>query len=113
MSRKKTADKPVSSASEASNTTQNTASKQTRAPGSSSNAVTHKHKKAAMPTLAEAAVEIGVAIGTVKAAITKTRTPTHDEIAIRAYLIAESRGFQSGSQDDDWLTAERELIAAR
>jgi hypothetical protein len=35
--------------------------------------------------------------------------PTHDEIAVRAYLRWEARGFQGGSPEQDWLCAEREL----
>ncbi len=39
--------------------------------------------------------------------------PIQDDIAVRAYLIAESRGFQGGSMEEDWLAAERQLMAAR
>ena len=34
-----------------------------------------------------------------------------DEIAIVAYLYAEARGFQGGSQEEDWLRAEQEVKA--
>jgi hypothetical protein len=37
------------------------------------------------------------------------RTPTAEEIAIRAYEIYESRGGKDGADLDDWLQAEREL----
>jgi len=33
-----------------------------------------------------------------------------DEIRRRAYELAEQRGFQGGSDTDDWLTAEREVL---
>jgi hypothetical protein len=36
--------------------------------------------------------------------------PAHEEIARRAYLYAESRGFQGGSPEEDWLRAERDLM---
>jgi hypothetical protein len=111
MPRKKITDKPVPSALETSAATQTQASKKTRAPGASSNAVTHKHKKTATPTAAEVAIEIVAAVGTATAATAKFQQPTHEEIAILAYHIAESRGFQGGSPDEDWLRAERELIA--
>ncbi|HYZ83935.1 MAG TPA: DUF2934 domain-containing protein [Bryobacteraceae bacterium] len=39
--------------------------------------------------------------------------PTNEEIALRAYLIWEARGGQSGSDLDDWLQAEKELLAER
>jgi len=41
---------------------------------------------------------------------TKTSNqPTHEEIAVRAYEIFESRGGSHGSDLDDWLEAERSL----
>ena len=39
--------------------------------------------------------------------------PTQDEIAERAYSYWEARGFQEGSQVDDWLRAEEELKRER
>lgn len=44
----------------------------------------------------------------VAAAIDAPRTPSHDEIATRAYFIALERGFSSDPLAD-WLAAEREL----
>ncbi len=32
-----------------------------------------------------------------------------DEIRSLAYLLAERRGFESGHEAEDWLTAEREI----
>jgi len=37
------------------------------------------------------------------------RTPTSEEIAIRAYEIYQSRGGRHGADLDDWLQAEQEL----
>lgn len=37
------------------------------------------------------------------------RSLTHDEIALRAYEIYNSRGQIDGADVDDWLQAEREL----
>lgn len=34
---------------------------------------------------------------------------TQEQIAVRAYLLWEARGAQSGSELDDWFRAEREL----
>jgi Protein of unknown function (DUF2934) len=37
--------------------------------------------------------------------------PTHEEIALRAYQIYAERGGAHGQDVDDWLQAERELVA--
>ncbi len=105
-----------------------------RAPRSSANSANHRHKKEASgwdeqaPTLAEQAVSssglasLAVSVSepvresprTAEPLPTKTeQLPSREEIAIRAYLIAESRGFQGGSTEDDWLNAERQLLAER
>jgi hypothetical protein len=39
------------------------------------------------------------------------RTPSHDEIARRAYELFLARGRQHGRAHEDWMTAERELRA--
>jgi len=36
-------------------------------------------------------------------------TPSHTEIAALAYSYWEARGWQGGSQCEDWFRAEREL----
>jgi hypothetical protein len=36
--------------------------------------------------------------------------PTHDEIALLAYSLYESRGRQEGHQMEDWLRDEQELV---
>jgi hypothetical protein len=38
------------------------------------------------------------------------RTPTHEEIAERAYLLWERSGHQHGREEHFWLEAERQLI---
>lgn len=72
-----------------------------------STSVTHTHttKKPAGKGMAAAA--------SASAAPAPFTAPTHDEIAIRAYFHAESRGFQIGSPLDDWLRAEHELLAGQ
>jgi hypothetical protein len=42
---------------------------------------------------------------------TKTRRPTHAEIAAEAYAIYLANGSQDGRDIDDWLEAERRLNA--
>ena len=39
------------------------------------------------------------------------RTPSHDEIARRAFEIFLARGREHGRAQEDWLSAERELRA--
>jgi hypothetical protein len=38
--------------------------------------------------------------------------PTQEQIACLAYSFWEARGYQGGSQEEDWLRAERELTTA-
>lgn len=38
--------------------------------------------------------------------------PTEEEIRVRAYGMYERRGASHGQDLDDWLAAERELLAA-
>jgi Protein of unknown function (DUF2934) len=42
---------------------------------------------------------------------TAESSPTHEEIALRAYQIYVERGGAHGQDVDDWLQAERELVA--
>ncbi len=39
--------------------------------------------------------------------------PTHDQISQRAHELFESRGREHGKDQQDWLTAEREILAQR
>jgi hypothetical protein len=41
-----------------------------------------------------------------------TRTPSHEEVARRAYELFQSRGGESGHDIEHWLEAERELSRA-
>ncbi|HEY6881758.1 MAG TPA: DUF2934 domain-containing protein [Polyangiales bacterium] len=40
------------------------------------------------------------------------RTPTHEDIAFRAFELYQSRDQSEGGALHDWLTAERELRAS-
>ena len=39
--------------------------------------------------------------------------PSHDQIRQRAYELYELRGRQDGSSEQDWLEAERQMLAGR
>jgi len=39
-------------------------------------------------------------------------TPSHDEIARRAYELFQRRGGEPGHEQDDWLQAEQDLRGA-
>lgn len=41
------------------------------------------------------------------------RTPTHEEIALRAYHLYEQKGGADGCELDNWLEAEAQLLTAR
>jgi len=90
-----------------------------RAPRASANVVTHRHKKTAsveaqMPAQVQADEPIvtpPAVSAAVETPIAPIRTPSHEDVAIRAYLLAEARGFQGGSTEDDWFNAERQLCA--
>lgn len=86
--------------------------KKARAPRSSATAVTHKHKKIANVEISLPEVAAVEELPTLapKKAVTP---PAREEIAIRAYLLYEARGYQGGSHEEDWLTAERQLLAER
>ena len=64
-------------------------------------------RKAQTVTEAAVAADTAAAVAVVEA----IRTPTHEEIARRAYFIALERGFSSDPLAD-WLAAERELSIA-
>jgi hypothetical protein len=42
-----------------------------------------------------------------------SRTPTYEQIAVRAYEIFLARGGEPGRDQDDWYQAERELLLGR
>jgi len=39
--------------------------------------------------------------------------PTHEQIVSLAYVLWQQRGCPDGSPDEDWFTAEKELLARR
>jgi DUF2934 family protein len=41
--------------------------------------------------------------------IRERRSPSHDDVARRAYALYQARGAEDGRDVDDWLRAEREL----
>ena len=43
----------------------------------------------------------------------RTRMPTHEEIAVRAYELFLKRGLAPGAEIEDWLQAEKELVDER
>jgi len=51
------------------------------------------------------------AIAPSSAAAAPAPDPTFDEIALLAYSYWESRGYQGGSSEEDWLRAEQDLRA--
>jgi Protein of unknown function (DUF2934) len=83
-------------------------------PKSATSKAAHKHhaNKSTEPILEtpvfepEPANEVPVAVS----AIVPSRTASHDAIARLAYSYWESRGYQSGDPQQDWLRAERELL---
>jgi hypothetical protein len=42
---------------------------------------------------------------------TSPGSPTHDEVAVRAYEIWQAKGCPPGTADEDWEQAERQLAA--
>lgn len=44
-----------------------------------------------------------------RAAATQPPEDLHQAIAVAAYYLAEARGFQPGSELDDWLAAESQI----
>ena len=95
--------------------------KKARAPRPSANAVTHRRKKSQgevtpSPVEAVESTPTAATTETVVATVEIAKSipvPAHEEIAMRAYLLAESRGFSHGSPEQDWLEAERQLLAER
>ncbi len=111
MTRKKSADQPLSSSPTGAQ--QNPSPVSSRARGSSPKAVTHKHKQNPATLPQPAPAEIASSPTVQPPAAVAFQPPTHEEISLRAYFFAEARGFQGGSPEDDWFRAERELLAER
>jgi hypothetical protein len=72
-----------------------------RAPRASANAVTHKHKKATI-----AATPVEPVVAEIAAPVAE---PTYEEISKLAYSYWVARGYQGGSQEEDWFRATDEL----
>ena len=107
--------------------------KKARAPRASANAVTHRHKKTQTidapvnppathdPAPAAGAEVVLGATSQPMAAVavavepqgTAVLAPTQEELAFRAYILAEARRFSNGAPEGDWLEAERQLNAER
>lgn len=87
----------------------------TWAPRASANAATHRHKKDYAAGVQEPApVAIGEAAAPeIPVGAEPVAALTHEEIALRAHLLAEARGFAGGSPEHDWFTAEHQLRAER
>jgi hypothetical protein len=82
------------------------------APARAKEKVTRRHQVATSETSAPAvAVQPAVETPAAKAPEAPASRPTLEEIAQLAYSYWEARGYQGGSQEEDWLRAERELNA--
>ena len=77
----------------------------TTAKPKSAAAATHKRTS----TTRKSQVVAEVAAAEPVASAPSVHPPTHGEIAALAYSYWEARGFATGSPDDDWFRAEREL----
>jgi hypothetical protein len=112
MSRKKSADLPVSSSPAVAPQTTAPVPAKSRARGLNPKVVMHKHKQNVATEPEPVPAGVGTAVP-VQQQVPVVQAPTHEEISVRAYLHAEARGFQGASLDDDWFRAERELLAER
>lgn len=72
---------------------------------------TSKRPSKRPPAATAAEATNAVETTTTTTATTSARTPSHDEIAQRAFELFLARGRQHGRAQEDWLTAERELSA--
>jgi hypothetical protein len=58
----------------------------------------------------EIAMEHALAPSHIGKNIDRRSYPAHDEIALLAYSLYESRGREEGQEMEDWLRAEQELV---
>lgn len=72
------------------------------APARAKTTATHKKRTAAVKEHSESAISA-------VSAVSQSPSPSFDDIAQLAYSYWESRGYQGGSSEEDWLRAEREL----
>ena len=73
------------------------------APARAKSTVTRTHRNSAVTERSESALAPSSVAASLGA------HPTFDEIAQRAYSYWESRGYEGGSSEEDWLRAEQEL----
>jgi hypothetical protein len=76
-----------------------------------SGAVPARHKPATTKRVKRTA-PIAAAEESVTQPVPNAVTPSQEQIASLAYSYWEARGCQGGSAEEDWLRAERELLAA-
>lgn len=85
--------------------------KKARAPRASSKAVTHKHKKTtpAPAPVEPVAAEVSSFVPVEPVAVPVPAEPSYEEVARLAFSYWEARGYQGGSQEEDWFRALNEL----
>lgn len=76
-----------------------------------SGAVPARHKPATTKRVKRTA-PIAAAEEAVTQAVPVVKAPSQEQISALAYSYWEARGCQGGSAEEDWLRAERELLAA-
>jgi hypothetical protein len=114
MPKRKTADAPAEAALAAEPRKKASTAKPKTA------AATHKRtspapKSKAMAEIVDVVTDAAVTVSEPEpslATAATVRVPEHSQIAALAYSYWESRGFQGGSSEEDWLRAERELSQA-
>ena len=84
--------------------------------GGTAPARARKHAPAKHSSATASESPASIAPAAITATIAET-TPSHsvvtfDEIAKLAYSYWEARGYQGGSEEEDWLRAERELLGS-
>jgi hypothetical protein len=110
MPKRKTADVNVEQASAPEPTKRSSATKPKTAAAATHKRTPRKANAEATPVVSAFTVESAPGIPAALPAVATPALPSHEAIALRAYLYAEARGFQSGSPEEDWLRAERELM---
>ncbi len=68
---------------------------------------TAKHSKAQTPVVEEKVAPAQ------SEQVVAPQLSEREDVEITAYLYSESRGFQGGSQDEDWIRAEQEVRQRR
>jgi hypothetical protein len=75
--------------------------------------VTTRGKHTATAAAAQVAEQIEPTPVAATPEVSPVTQPTHEEIAALAYSYWEGRGHPTGSGEEDWLRAERELLNRR